>query len=86
MRVEHDKAHDVAYFEFSTEASMRQERLDPGRIIDYGADGSVVGVEFISPSFGIDLSGVPRAADVEREARRIGLRVRVPGEARAVSG
>lgn len=51
---------------------------DKARVIDYGADGSVVGVEFISPSQGIDLAGVPCAADVKREARRIGLRVRVP--------
>ncbi len=76
MRVEHDKAHDAAYFEFSPAAAARQVKLDNARIIDYGADGSVVGVEFISPSRGMDLRGVPGAAEIEREARRLGLPVR----------
>ncbi len=77
MKVEYDKAHDVAYFRLSPGRTTRQVRLDPARVVDYGADGSVIGVEFISPSHGIDVAGVPRADEVEREARRIGLSVRI---------
>lgn len=73
MKVEHDRRHDAAYFEFSTANAARQVRLDEARIIDYGADGSVVGVEFISPSRGINLMGVPHADEIERAARRLGL-------------
>jgi uncharacterized protein YuzE len=51
--------------------------MDNARIIDYAADGSVVGVEFISPSRGVNLAGVPHAAEVEREVRRLGLPVRL---------
>ena len=47
--------------------------LADATIIDYAADGSVVGVEFISPSRGVNLEGVPHAADIEREVRRLGL-------------
>ena len=54
---------------------MRQEKLGNGRIVDVGADGSVVGVEFIAPSRGLDLVGVPRAAEIARDARRRGMRV-----------
>ena len=46
------------------------------RIIDHAADGSVVGVEFISPSRGVNLDGVPRSAEIEREVRRLGLPLR----------
>ncbi|MDQ3524345.1 MAG: hypothetical protein M3451_04745 [Chloroflexota bacterium] len=48
-------------------------KIDNGRIVDHGADGSVVGVEFISPSRGMDLTDVPRAKEIEKEARKAGL-------------
>jgi hypothetical protein len=44
--------------------------LDDATIIDYAADGSVVRVEFISPSRGVNLAGVPHAAEIERERLR----------------
>lgn len=75
MKVEHDVAHDAAYFAFSADPAVRQEKLGDDRIVDVAADGSVVGVEFISPSRGLDLVGVPRAAEIARAARRRGMRV-----------
>jgi len=77
MKVELDRQHDAACFAFSATASVRQVKLDNARIIDYAADGSVVGVEFMSPSRGVNLAGVPHAAEVEREVRRLGLPVRL---------
>ena len=75
MRVEHDVAHDAAYFAFTAGPPVRQEKLDADRVVDIAADGSVVGVEFISPSRGLDLRGVPRATEIARAARRRGMRV-----------
>ena len=77
MKIEYDRTVDAAYFSFSVAASTRQEKLDNARIIDFDADGEVVGVEFIAPSLGMDLTGVPRAIEIAREARKLGLRVRV---------
>ena len=77
MKVEYDRSVDAAYFSFSLAASARQEKLDDARIIDYDAQGEVVGVEFITPSRGMDLTDVPRATEIATEARRLGLRVRV---------
>jgi uncharacterized protein YuzE len=71
-----DRKDDVAYVEFSPADSARQVALDDATIIDYAADGSVVGVEFISPSRGVNLAGVPRAAEIERKVRRLGLPIR----------
>jgi uncharacterized protein YuzE len=76
MRTEYDKEHDAAYFAFSSAAAVRQERLSNLRVIDYGADGAVVGVEFVSPSGGMDLTGVPRANEIAQAARELGLPVR----------
>ena len=77
MKTSYDRKHDVAYVEFSGADSDQQVALDDARIIDYATDGSVVGVEFISPSRGVDLVGVPRATEIEREVRRLGLPIRV---------
>lgn len=76
MKTEYDRQRDLAYFQFSSAHSVRQVELSGLRVLDYGADGTVVGVEFISPSRGIDLTDIPRAADIEREARRLGLPIR----------
>ena len=76
MKTTFDRKDDVAYVEFSSADSARQIALDDATIIDYAADGSVVGVEFISPSRGVNLAGVPRAVDIEREIRRLGLPIR----------
>ena len=76
MNVRFDRKGDVAYVEFSTADSARHVALDDATIIDYAADGSGVGVEFISPSRGVNLAGVPRAAEIELEVRRLGLPIR----------
>jgi uncharacterized protein YuzE len=81
MKADYDKEHDAAYFAFSASAPARQDRLSGLRVIDYGADGSVVGVEFISPSLGLDLTGIPRANEIEREALRLGLPIVRPARA-----
>jgi hypothetical protein len=53
-----------------------QVRLDDARGINYAADGSVVGIEIISPRRkGVLLDGLPFAADVARVARSVGFRV-----------
>lgn len=77
VKTTYDRKHDVAYFEFSGADSERQIALDGATIVDYAADGTVVGVEFISPSRGVNLAGVPRAAEIEREVRRLRLPVRI---------
>ena len=76
MKTTYDRKHDVAYVEFSGADSARQIAVDDATIIDYADDGAVVGVEFISPSRGVNLVGVPHAAEIEREVRRLGLPIR----------
>lgn len=75
MEVEYDRAADAAYFQFSAVASTRQVPLDDGRVLDYAADGSLVGVEILSPSRGVDLDGIPRADEIARAVRQLGFRV-----------
>lgn len=63
----YDPEADALYVELRDgEASATQKLLDDLRIVDYSADGEVVGVEFVCASEGIDLSDVPSAPIVER--------------------
>jgi uncharacterized protein YuzE len=75
VKVELDSKADAAYVELSRVAVDRQVQLDAARVLDLAADGSVVGVEFLSPSRGVSLDGIPRAAEVGRALRRRGIRV-----------
>ena len=62
----YDSEADVLYVQLRDgETSATQKFLDDLRIIDYSADGAIVGVEFICASGGVDLSDVPFAQSVE---------------------
>jgi uncharacterized protein YuzE len=80
LRAEHDTDADALYVYFSDREYSHGRDLDAGRRIDYAADGSVVGVELLSPSVGVDLTGLPRAADLAVLLRRLELRVLQPAE------
>jgi uncharacterized protein YuzE len=47
--LEYDEAADAAYLSFSDGDWDHQVRLDDGRGINYAADGTVIGVELLSP-------------------------------------
>lgn len=85
MKVEHDPHHDTAYVTFAGGESVRQLDLGGGRVVDYAADGTVLGVEFLAPSQGLDVDGLPRPAEIARAARRHGLRV-LPSRGAARAG
>jgi len=54
-----DEDADVLYVCLTSAKVSETRKLGDLRLIDYSADGSVVGVEFISASEGVDLSDLP---------------------------
>ena len=78
LRAEYDTDADAVYGYLSDREYSHGRDLDTGRRIDYAADGSVVGVELLSPSAGVDLTELPRAADLAVLLRRLELRVLQP--------
>lgn len=50
MKLEFDRKTDSAYLEISAGEIVRTQQLEPGVIIDYDAEGSVVGIEILSIS------------------------------------
>jgi uncharacterized protein YuzE len=75
VNVTYDRETDAAYIRFTDASPIRQEPLDDDRILDLAADGTLVGVDILSPSRGVDLTDVPRAADVARALTELGLEV-----------
>ena len=77
--LEYDESVDAAYISFSEEEWHHQVRLDDGRGINYAADGTVIGVELLSPRRkGILLDGLPYRADIARVMRSVGFRILEP--------
>lgn len=74
--LEYDEAGDAAYVTFSDDEWHHQERLDDARAVNYSADGSVIGVELLSPSRkGVLLDGLPHREDIARVMRSVGFRI-----------
>ena len=79
MLLEYDESVDAAYLRLSELDWHHQERLDDARGINYAADGSVIGIEILSPRRrGVRLDGLPHAVDVERVMRACGFRILQP--------
>ena len=76
LLLEYDEAVDAAYLTVSDAEFHHRQHLDDGRGISYAADGSVVGMELLSPRrMGVLLDGLPFPDDVERVMRAVGFRV-----------
>jgi uncharacterized protein YuzE len=75
LTARYDPDADAAYVRLSNGKYDVTEELDDRRNIDYDAEGCALGVEFLYVSDGIDLSDLPRAAEIDAALRRAGLRV-----------
>ena len=76
LLLEYDESVDADYLQVSDAPWDRQERLDDARGVNFAADGSVVGIELLSPArIGVNLDGLPFPDDVERVMRARGFRI-----------
>ncbi len=70
--VTYDAELDALYVRLRADKVKRTKALDDLRLVDLAADDSIIGVEFLSASAGLDLSGLPRE-DIEERLHRGGL-------------
>lgn len=76
LLLQYDESVDAAYLEVTDGAWDHQVRLDDARGINYAADGSVIGIEILSPRrMGVRLQGLPYPDDVARVMRSCGFRI-----------
>lgn len=59
MRIEFDEEADALYLAVSDAPYAYGKDIDDSRRVDYAEDGTVIGIEILFPSQGIDLRGLP---------------------------
>lgn len=78
MKAEYSARADALYVSVCDAEAARTRRLDDLRMVDYAADGGVVGIEFVGASAGVDLKGIGvSAVEIEQAIRSAGLNLRV---------
>lgn len=76
LMLEYDASVDAAYLTVSDDEWDHQVRLDDLRGINYAADGSVIGIEILSPRRkGVKLDGLPFRDDIARVMQAVSFRV-----------
>ena len=66
---------DAGYARVAEGRVDRTERLDQDRMVDYDAEGRILGYEFLNVSFGVDLSGLAHREALARLFEAHGIRV-----------
>ena len=76
LMLEYDASVDAAYLTVSDEEWDHQVRLDDLRGINYASDGSIIGVEILSPRRkGVKLDGLPFPEEIARVMEAVSFRV-----------
>ena len=76
LLLEYDESVDAAYITVKDADWDHQVRLDDARGINYAADGSVIGVEILSPRRkGVILDGLPFRDDIARVMQAVSFRI-----------
>ena len=77
MRIEYDQSADAIYVWLREVPYAYGRDLDESRRIDYGADHQPLGVELLDVSQGIDLRGLPAAAQIAKAIEHYQFRIAV---------
>ncbi len=75
MRLEHDKEVDTVYVSLSEKPYAYTKRLDDMRYVDYAADKTPIGMEFLGVSYGVNVSGLPDAQQISQVLEEKGIKV-----------
>lgn len=76
LLLEYDESVDAAYLVAAEGDWGHQERLDDARGVNYASDGTILGIELLSPRRrGVLLDGLPYPDDVARVMRAVGFRI-----------
>jgi len=50
MKVKYDKENDILYIRFSDALVIESDEEKKGLILDYGAEGNIIGIEILNAS------------------------------------
>ncbi|MFO7995953.1 MAG: DUF2283 domain-containing protein [Dehalococcoidia bacterium] len=75
MEYRYDHNADCAYVLINDLPHAYSKELDETRFIDYSEDGTVIGIELLYVSGGVDVSDLPYRAEVEKLLENHGMKV-----------
>jgi uncharacterized protein YuzE len=75
IRLTYDREADAVYVYLSEKPYDHGKRLGNRRRIDYASDGTVVGIEFLYVSDGVDVSDLPEQEQISRLLEEQNLKV-----------
>jgi uncharacterized protein YuzE len=76
LLLQYDESVDAAYLIAQEGTWDHQDRLDDARGVDFASDGTIIGIELLSPRrHGVLLDGLPYREDVARVMRSVGFRI-----------
>lgn len=77
MEYEYDKNADCAYIRINDLPYDHSEEIDEIRFVDYAEDGTVIGIELLYVSGGVDTSDLPYESEIGKLLEKHGLKVLV---------
>ena len=75
MQYRYDKDADSVYILINDLPYAYSKEVDESRFIDYAKDGTVIGVELLYVSGGVETSGLPHASDLDILLDQHGVKV-----------
>jgi len=65
-RYEYDPEADCAYILINNLPHAYSKEIDETRFVDYAEDGTVIGIELLYVSSGVDITDLPHRPEVEK--------------------
>jgi uncharacterized protein YuzE len=75
MEYRYDADADCVYITINKLEYAYSEELDETRFVDHAEDGTVIGIELLYVSGGVDVSGLPYEAEVSNLLKENNLKV-----------
>ncbi len=75
LKLEHDTEADALVIIVQTGEFSYTKELDATRLLDYDSAGTLLEIEVLYPSLGVNMEGMPLAAEVAELLSRHGIKV-----------
>jgi uncharacterized protein YuzE len=66
VKYKYDHNSDCAYISINDLPHAYSKEIDEARFVDYAKDDTVIGVELLYVSGGVDVSGLPHEAEISK--------------------
>lgn len=75
MQYQYDRDADAVYILINDLPFAYSIEIDESRFVDYAKDGTIIGIELLYVSGGVDITDLPFTSDVERMLNENGIKI-----------